>query len=472
MSDPPDDSRPRFLRELRPLPTPRQYVGPVVPPGQANGYATSAFKAECVAVASALIGQRNDTLNVAAFNLSQLIASGHLRHEDVWNGLYDAGLAAGLTEKETGATLASGFRAGLGKPREVPERPDKAPTDPLTVPEDSPGDLGPGPEGTEGEDRPLIVYPVPLNWQDLYESEEPEEEWIVKPILPARRLVALYSKAKAGKSLLMLEVAVGVSRGVATLGYTPDRPRRVLYVDLENDPRGDVVTRCQRMGHKWADLDNLIYLSFPDLPMLDTAMGAAVLLDWVDHFDCEVVVIDTVSRVVAGEENDNNTWLAFYRHTGKQLKANGTTCIRLDHTGKDAAKGMRGGSAKYSDVDLVWSLAASEDGTRIQLECTAQRLPVRERLITLARSSEPVLHHNVVGDGHYVAWKAEQAEYVAALDREFGPEATTSVRQAGQWLRPHGYKIGQSDLSDLVRDRNDAISATRALSFGVTEDES
>ena len=51
-----------------------------------------------------------------------------------------------------------------------------------------------------------------IDWHALW-ADDSEEEWIVEPLLPARRLVALYSAPKVGKSLLMLEIAVGVSRG-------------------------------------------------------------------------------------------------------------------------------------------------------------------------------------------------------------------------------------------------------------------
>jgi RecA-family ATPase len=74
-----------------------------------------------------------------------------------------------------------------------------------------------------------------LDWHDCGPAKT-TEEWIIEPILPARRLVALYSAPKVGKSLLMLELAVGIARGSRVLGAVPDRPRRVLYVDFENDP--------------------------------------------------------------------------------------------------------------------------------------------------------------------------------------------------------------------------------------------
>jgi hypothetical protein len=43
---------------------------------------------------------------------------------------------------------------------------------------------------------------------------------------------------------------------------------------------------------------------------------------------------------------------------------------------------MRGGSAKYGDVDAVWRLTALNENT-ILLECTDHRMPVPEKMLTL-----------------------------------------------------------------------------------------
>lgn len=467
-----DDDRPLWMQVARPLPEPRSFVGGVVAPGEADAYARAAFTAEVAKVAAAQPGIRNHTLNVAAFNLSQLVASGHLGHEDVWNALYDAALSTGLTEREASATLASGFRGGARSPRDVPERPPDGPRAPQSGPEESPGAFPRDQDGSEGEDGPGedgIAYPDTLDWFALWDDEDEEEEWIVAPIIPARRLVALYSQAKAGKSLLMLEVAVGVARGSQVLGYTPERPRRVLYVDLENDPRGDIRTRLRQMGFKPSDLDNLLYLSFPNMPMLDNAMGAAYLLAVIQHYGCEVVIIDTISRLVAGEENDNNTWLAFYRHTGKLLKAHGITCVRLDHSGKDQTRGMRGGSAKYSDVDLVWNLTVPAEHV-VHLECTAQRLPVRERFVSLTRCTDPVLHHVVGAEAREVAWEAERDDLAVVLDRLVGDTTSISVEKARRLLSRNGHPKRKQDVAAMLRDRSESLTA-RGLAFDLTYEE-
>ena len=62
-------------------------------------------------------GQRNDTLNRAAFNLGQLVPTGHLTETGAVSALTSAALRAGLSETEAIRTIASGLNAGQRHPR-------------------------------------------------------------------------------------------------------------------------------------------------------------------------------------------------------------------------------------------------------------------------------------------------------------------------------------------------------------------
>lgn len=283
-----------------------------------------------------------------------------------------------------------------------------------------------------------------LDWHELW-ADDTEEEWILEPILPARRLVAIYSAPKVGKSLLILEIAVGISKGAMTLGVQVPRPFRVLYVDFENDPKGDIRARLQAMGYGPDDLQNLYYLSFPTLAALDSPAGAEELLAAIAAYDCEVVVIDTVSRAVKGDENENDTWLAFYRNTGLALKQAKVALIRLDHSGKDETKGQRGGSAKSGDVDAIWRMSKISD-TVFSLECEAARLQISEKQITLHRETAPHLRHRVDAAGAAAAWNAKVTDLIAYLDSHEVPNGAgePTCREAMK-------KTGRKGGSDLLR---------------------
>jgi hypothetical protein len=62
-------------------------------------------------------GGRNNAVNRAAFRLGQLAATGALDEATVWARLADAAVSVGLGQAEARRTIASGWRAGLRRPR-------------------------------------------------------------------------------------------------------------------------------------------------------------------------------------------------------------------------------------------------------------------------------------------------------------------------------------------------------------------
>ncbi|OYO16620.1 hypothetical protein CGZ93_17830 [Enemella dayhoffiae] len=103
-------------------PTP---AGPLQPPGEATAYAQKALALECAELASTPEGGRNHTLNIAAFNIGQLIAAGHLGEQDARTHLTNAARQAGLTDIEIQRTLNSGLRGGhRSGPRQVEQLPE------------------------------------------------------------------------------------------------------------------------------------------------------------------------------------------------------------------------------------------------------------------------------------------------------------------------------------------------------------
>lgn len=298
---------------------------------------------------------------------------------------------------------------------------------------------------TVEEQRDLTVMAFrPVDWESLW-ADDTEDGWILEPLIPDGGQTVIYSAPKVGKSLLMLEIAAGLAAGRSLLGNAAQEPMSVVYFDHENRLRADVRKRLRDMGYKPSELTNLHMYSFPRMDKLDTATGGEQLLALAQHHTARLVIIDTVSRTIRGEENNNDTWIQFYSNTGQLLKAAGIAMARLDHTGKDEERGQRGGSAKSGDVDMVWRLKTVVEGEVYTLECEASRVENAERMLTIKRHSEP-LKHTVDAMGIYGALEAKAAALLAILDRTGAPKDIGAV-EATTWLRDRGQKISNGQVT-------------------------
>ena len=97
-----------LLNKLAPQSQARPVAAVPIP---GKGYAIAALRRAVDAVAGAVPGTRNETLNREAFALSRFALVNALDPQHIATALATAGLAAGLAEREVRATLASAFRA-------------------------------------------------------------------------------------------------------------------------------------------------------------------------------------------------------------------------------------------------------------------------------------------------------------------------------------------------------------------------
>ena len=265
-----------------------------------------------------------------------------------------------------------------------------------------------------------------VTFSELWARETPTEEWTIKPLVPRGRQVALWSPPKEGKSLLVLDGVAAAATGRSVFGQRPGEPINVVYFDQEQT-LDDLQARLLDMGYgPDIDLDaHLVYYLLSDLPSLDTEQGGKVVEDIVRRHRAELVVLDTMARIVRGKENDNDTYRDFYRFTGLRLKTLGCGLLRLDHSGKDPSQGQRGASAKDDDVDVVFKLSYS--GRQVKLHRTHSRVPWVHEDYVFTREVDPLLSHVLTSDQLTGAVKV----VVALLDAADVPlDATREQAQA------------------------------------------
>lgn len=90
-----------------------------------KAYAEAAFAAELDKLRSAPKGARNNTLNECAFSIGTLVGAGWISEPEASKMLLYNALVSGLDRVETMATIASGLKAGMRSPREMPDSEER-----------------------------------------------------------------------------------------------------------------------------------------------------------------------------------------------------------------------------------------------------------------------------------------------------------------------------------------------------------
>src|SRR6266568_5368533 len=328
-------------------------------------------------------------------------------------------------------------------PRKSPQRDADIPG---TVPGDAFADDAPWPESPNGQAPPgdPLAWAHIIDWDEAFGAKSPDVAWLIEPLLERGTLNAWFGKPAAWKSLIALEAAAALAAGRGALGQPAADPVTVVYVDAENSV-SDIIERLQAFGYAPADLKRLVYASFPDLPALDTIPGGLRLLALAEAHDAALVIIDTTSRVIAGKENDADTFLQLYRNTLVPLKQRGITVLRLDHPGKDTDRGQRGSSAKDGDVDTVWHVDRVSD-LAVNFERRKSRSGHGDPVLYLTRSFGP-LRHEPGGTGV----PPRVAGVIDALRMHIPPGGSMTNKRAQDMLREAGERVRNEDVALALR---------------------
>lgn len=193
----------------------------------------------------------------------------------------------------------------------------------------------------------------PLNWSEVWTREYPPITWVenMEGLVIAERATNLYGTAGTGKSELALHRAVEAARAGV----------RVLWLDREMT-EVDVKERLNDMGFNPDDLDNLIYMLYPELPLLDSEDGGRALVEMANVHDADVIVLDSLSKFLGGDEQDSGTHTKFWVWTLIPLRQARRAILLIDHAGKDISRGARGTSAKMDNVDLYMEITRNQNG--------------------------------------------------------------------------------------------------------------
>lgn len=193
--------------------------------------------------------------------------------------------------------------------------------------------------------------------------------WRLKGILPETGLAAIYGPSGSGKSFLVLDLGAAVAAGTAWFGSRTAQCD-VTIVMLEG--AGGLLGRVKawEAQHRAALPGGLRFVTQPfDLTRPEDVDALCEVLPLGG-----VVILDTMNRAAPSIDENSSKDMGTVLQALKQLEtATGGLVIVVHHTGKDAARGMRGHSSLHAALDAAieverkaegrsWRLAKAKDG--------------------------------------------------------------------------------------------------------------
>ncbi len=201
--------------------------------------------------------------------------------------------------------------------------------------------------------------------------------YLIKGWLGAGQMSVMYGPSNVGKSFVALDMAWHIASGEMWHGFRC-HGGPVLYLATEGG--STFHNRIYALAQKYERTDVPLYVRPSPVDLLRPNADLAEIIALVEEIkeaagqDCVQIVVDTVSRAMAGgNENGPEDMTAFISNVDAMRAATGAHCMLVHHSGKDVAAGARGHSSLRAATDTEIEMEVSkEDGLRFA-RATKQR---------------------------------------------------------------------------------------------------
>lgn len=223
-------------------------------------------------------------------------------------------------------------------------------------------DFGPAEESKPERKRQLQLI------QD-YAASVKDPSWLIRDFIPAQGTGILYGFSGSYKSFIALDMALCLAYGHAGQWGAPPVKNDVIYFAGES-PRGMAKLRkpaWQEWQGKSGNEDHRFFL-YPYVPAYaDTGQWEDIRTQ-IDELGVHprLIIIDTLTRVLAGLDENSSKDANMVTKFLEDLAAHyDCFVLAVHHTGKDEARGARGSSVFYANLDTALYLRKKSGGVSL-----------------------------------------------------------------------------------------------------------
>jgi len=232
-------------------------------------------------------------------------------------------------------------------------------------------------EPPKQQDKPKPAKTIKIeSWDSI--QDEPVE-WLIDGVIPERSFIALYGPPGSFKSFHALHIAHCVATKKDWMGRRVKKSGAVLYLCGEGFGGIGARIKACKIHHK---IENgaPIYVVRHQLNLRSSAedfnalMMAIVQLVEQTGMEFCLTIVDTLARAFGGgNENSSEDMGAFITAMGKIQEFLNCALMVLHHSGKDAAKGLRGHSSLLGAVDTELELLRFDEQMKGVLTISKQK---------------------------------------------------------------------------------------------------
>jgi len=178
------------------------------------------------------------------------------------------------------------------------------------------------------------------NWDFVPERPEP----LIDGVLRRGHKMLISGASKAGKSFLLMELAIALAEGTKWLGF-PCKKSRVLYINLEIDSASCInrfVDIYHALGyeHKPPHIDDIEIWNLRG-KAVELKELTDPLIERVKNKDLDAIIFDPIYKIMMGDENSASDMGKFCNEFDKVANETGCSVIYAHHHAKGAMGGRK-----------------------------------------------------------------------------------------------------------------------------------
>ena len=215
----------------------------------------------------------------------------------------------------------------------------------------------------------------------LNDNSMPPLPIIGNGILLDKTLLMINGKEKIGKSMLVLNLALGIASGKSFACFPIPNPKKVLVLSAEGGYYPNSQRLKKMVTHFQGVTSEYFNIQFNSNFLLNNPSDYTALCGIITEKGINVLVIDPFIKFHDVEENDSTEIMKVLRPIRNMIEELNISVILVHHFGKNASAGARGSSAISGEYDSAIEISKNKKGVKLSYDMRHVETPEDESLV-------------------------------------------------------------------------------------------